>query len=169
MNGHSALREITRRELHPNIGLKEASRTQVLTALEALLADEFVLYTKTLNFHWNVTGPRFNDLHKFLEEQYRQLQDMVDSVAERSRHLGGRALGTLKEFSAKARLEESERAPKADQMLMELGRDHETVIRTLREDVEECGRLGDQGTMDFLTGLMAAHEKMAWMLRSFAA
>lgn len=156
--------------MNATIGLKETSRSQVLVLLDLLLADEYVLYTKTRHFHWNVTGPRFNELHKFFEAQYEQLNGFIDETAERSRALGGRASGSLKEFLAKTRLKETVgRVPSADGMLGELLHDHEAVIRTLRRDVDECARAGDQGTADFLTGLMTAHEKMAWMLRSFVS
>src|SRR5919108_1621840 len=89
-----------------NIGLSEEQREGVVAILNALLADEYVLYTKTRNYHWNVVGPRFNDLHKFFEAQYSALNDIVDDVAERARALGGRSLGTLAEFSQHARLKE---------------------------------------------------------------
>jgi starvation-inducible DNA-binding protein len=126
-----------------------------------------VLYTKTRNFHWNVVGPHFNDMHKFFEAQYEILDGHVDAVAERARSLGGRALGSLKEFLYAARLKESVgRTLKEGVMLAELLRDHEALIKTLRADVDETARLGDAGTADFLTGLLAEHEKMAWMLRS---
>jgi len=152
------------------IGLTASSKNAVLSLLDLTLADEFVLYTKTRNFHWNVTGFHFGALHKFFEEQYEQLDGIIDETAERSRAVGGRALGSMKEFLAKARLAESVgKALKEESMLAELLSDHEALIRSLRHDVAECDRLGDQGTTDFLTGLLKAHEKMAWMLRSFAA
>jgi starvation-inducible DNA-binding protein len=154
--------------MNAGIGLKESSRAEVLSLLDPILADEYVLYTKTRNFHWNVTGFHFSALHKFFQEQYEQLDAIVDEVAERSRALGGRALGSMKEFLAAARLGESPaRALKEEDMLAELLTDHETLIRSLRKDVDEAARLGDQGTADFLTGVMESHEKMAWMLRSF--
>lgn len=154
--------------MNANIGLKESSRGKLLALLDALLADEYLLYTKTRNFHWNVTGPQFNDLHKFFEAQYGTLDGFVDAVAERSRALGGRSLGSMKEFLDKARLDESVgRAPRAEAMLAELLRDHEKLVRWLRADVDEAGKLGDLGTADFLTGIMEEHEKMAWMLRAF--
>jgi len=154
--------------MNVNLGLKESSRTKVLALLDALLSDEYLLYTKTRNFHWNVTGPQFNDLHKFFEAQYGTLDGFVDDVAERSRALGGRAQGSMKEFLSAARLEESRgRSPRADAMLSELLRDHEKLVRWLRADVDAAAKLGDQGTADFLTGLLEEHEKMSWMLRSF--
>ena len=156
--------------MNASLGLKESSRSKVLAVLDPVLADEYVLYTKTRNFHWNVVGPHFNDMHKFFEAQYEILDGHVDAVAERSRALGGRALGSLKEFISAARLKESVgRTLKEEVMLAELLRDHEALIRTLREDVDETARLGDAGTADFLTGILEEHEKMAWMLRSFVS
>jgi starvation-inducible DNA-binding protein len=154
--------------MNPNIAIADKSQQHVVNTLNALLADEYVLYTKTRNYHWNVVGPQFNDLHKFFEGQYEALDQIVDDVAERARTLGGRALGTLAEFGQEARLKEhpGER-PDARMMLADLLADHETVVRQLRDDLATAAGLGDAGTSDFLTGLMEKHEKMAWMLRAF--
>jgi len=155
--------------MKPNIAIPDAGRDAVVALLNALLADEYVLYTKTRNYHWNVTGPQFNDLHKFFESQYEALDDTVDEVAERARSLGGRAAGSLAEFAKTTRLkEEAGGAPPARDMLASLLADHEAVIRTLRADIATVqDKHGDVGTADFLTGLMEEHEKMAWMLRAF--
>ena len=104
-----------------NIGIPDDNRQKVVAILNTLLADEFLLYTKTRNFHWNVTGPQFNDLHKFFESLYEALDEVVDEVAERARALDGRALGTLEEFRTKARLGEKPGAvPAARDMLATL-------------------------------------------------
>ena len=155
--------------MQPNIGLSAAQREGVVEILNKLLADEFVLYTKTRNYHWNVVGPRFNDLHKFFESQYDQLEEIIDDTAERARALGGHAIATLTEYQKLARLQEHPGTyPAADEMLHNLHADHETVIRQLRTDLADAqDKCGDAGTADFLTGLMETHEKMAWMLRSF--
>ena len=151
-----------------NIGIADDDRRRVVAILNTLLADEFLLYTKTRNFHWNVTGPQFNDLHKFFEAQYEALDETIDAVAERARSLGGRALGTLEEFRASARLGEKPGAPPARDMLAALLADHEALVRALREDITAVNdRHRDVGTADFLTGLLEQHEKSAWMLRSF--
>jgi starvation-inducible DNA-binding protein len=153
----------------PNIGIRDGDRQGVIAILNTLLADEYVLYTKTRNYHWNVTGLQFNDLHKFFETQYEALDDVVDEVAERVRALGGRAAGTLEEFRKSARLtEEPGVVPAARDMLAALLADHEALARTLRGDVDMVTeRFKDAGTADFLTGLLEQHEKAAWMLRSF--
>ena len=152
-----------------NIGLSDESREGVAKILNTLLSDEYILYTKTRNYHWNVTGPQFNDLHKFFEAQYEDLDEMIDEVAERARSLGKRSFGTLTEFSKHARLKEHPaQALNAKEMIAALLEDHEAVIRTLRTDLATFGeKFGDMGTNDFLTGTMEKHEKMAWMLRSF--
>ena len=152
-----------------NIGLSEGPRQAVAKILSALLADEYVLYTKTRNYHWNVVGRQFNDLHKFFAEQYEAIDDFVDDVAERARTLGGHSVATLAEFVEAARLKEHPgQYPSADDMLENLLSDHETIIRQLRADADAAAsKFHDMGTNDFLTGLMEEHEKMAWMLRSF--
>jgi starvation-inducible DNA-binding protein len=155
--------------MKPNIDLSDEQREGVVKILNLVLSDEYLLYTKTRNYHWNVTGPQFNDLHKFFEEQYSELNEIVDEVAERARSLGGWAFGTLTEFSQHARLTEHPgQYPKAREMIAKLLADHEANIRQLRTDLETCAeRYHDMGTNDFLTGLMEKHEKMAWMLRAF--
>ena len=151
-----------------NIGLSDEQREGVVKILNGILSDEYVLYTKTRNYHWNVTGPQFNDLHKFFEEQYTELNVVVDDVAERARSLGGWAFGTLAEFSQHARLEEHPgQYHSAREMIANLLADHEANIRQLRVDLEAAEKHHDMGTNDFLTGLMEKHEKMAWMLRAF--
>ncbi len=152
-----------------NTGLSEGDLSGVGEILNTLLADEYVLYTKTRNYHWNVVGPQFNDLHRFFEKQYEELNEIVDDVAERARSLGSPALGTLREFVDRTRLAEQPGSyPDAMSMISGLLEDHEAVIRTLRVDLETCAeRYHDLGTNNFLTDLMEKHEKMSWMLRAF--
>jgi starvation-inducible DNA-binding protein len=153
----------------PELGMSDPDLAGAAQILNTLLADEYVLYTKTRNYHWNVTGPQFNDLHRFFEGQYEQLNEVVDEVAERARTLGSPAFGTLTEFSEVTRLSEHPGVyPDAMTMIANLLGDHEAIVRVLRTDLETCTeRYHDPGTSDFLTGLMERHEKMAWMLRSF--
>jgi starvation-inducible DNA-binding protein len=152
-----------------DIGIAESNRIAVSKILNIILADEFVLYTKTLNYHWNVVGPDFSEYHLFLEAQYKKLAEILDDVAERVRSVGGTAFGSLAEFSSNSRLKEYPGAlfneSELIQMLLE---DHQTVIISLREQIEVTyDRYHDAGTSNFLTDLMEKHEKMAWMLRSF--
>jgi starvation-inducible DNA-binding protein len=157
--------------MNVNIGLDDSSRGGVARILDRLLADEFVLYIKTRRFHWNVVGPHFAELHRLFESQYEQLDDIVDEVAERARSLGGTAAGSLREFLELTRLAENAGDnPAAERMIAALLADHESLIRSLRADLETASdQYGDAGTGDFLTGLLERHEKMAWMLRAHLA
>lgn len=155
--------------MKPNIGITEQNLEGVIKILSALLADEYVLYTKARNYHWNVVGMQFNDLHKFFQSLYEELNEYVDDIAERIRTLGGNAIATLKEFLENTRLKEHPgEYPDAKTMLSNLLNDYETIIRNLRNDITTVSeKYQDLGTADFLTELMEKHEKTAWMLRSF--
>jgi len=151
-----------------NIGITEANRKAVAVQLEKLLADEFVLYTKTLNAHWNVEGTDFHSMHLFFEGQYGQLQEQADSVAERIRSLGHYAPATMKSFLALTHLTEFNES-KNDSLgfIKELLQDHESIIEFIRGNINSFANdYGDATTSDFITGLAEAHEKMAWMLRA---
>ncbi len=152
-----------------NIGLTDQQCAGVAEILDRTLSDLFVLYTKTRNYHWNVVGEHFRDLHKLLEEQFEELEEAIDLVAERSRKIGAPALGTLKEFLQHASLKEQPGDyPDSFTMLSNLCADHEAVIQWLRQAADDCDdKYHDMGTNDFLLGLMQEHEKMAWMLRSY--
>ena len=153
--------------MKPNLGLSSKSRDTVGALLARLLADEHVLYVKTRNFHWNVTGLDFGSLHALFESQYTALAETIDEIAERIRMLGAVAPGSMKEFLKLARIDEQPGGKlEAEKMIAALLSDHEAIIRTLREDVEKAGQAGDAGTNDFLVGLLESHEKTAWMLRA---
>ncbi|MDF9797641.1 starvation-inducible DNA-binding protein [Catalinimonas alkaloidigena] len=152
----------------PSIGLSEDNRAGAAEILNHILANESVLYTKTRNFHWNVTGPLFYSLHNLLEEQYQQLATSIDEIAERSRQMGFRAIGSMQEFLDLASLKESKDEKLSDtEMVARLVKDHESLIESMRVDIEKLeDELQDAGNADFVTALLQEHEKMAWMLRS---
>ncbi len=151
-----------------NIGLPEATLKSSIEMLKKLQADEYVLYTKTLKFHWNVTqNLNFKALHAFFLEQYEQLLTFTDDVAERIRALGGEAPGTQTEFLKLTRLkEEPGVVPSAQDMIKKLLDDHEAIIRSIREDISATAKIDDMGTNNFLSDLITKHEKTAWMLRA---
>ena len=151
-----------------NTGISGANSKKVADALNQVLADEFVLYTKTLKFHWNIEGRDFHALHLFLDDQYHQLQTIIDSVAERVRKVGHFAIGSMKEFLAEASLKEHAATTSvAESMLAELVSDHDAIIRKTRTLIDDFDKkYDDKGSSDFITGIMKEHEKMAWMLRS---
>lgn len=152
-----------------NIGLNESSRDGVIEVLKGVLGNQHVLYIKKRNFHWNLIGERFHTLHVFYEQQYEALATAIDSTAERIRMVGGVSPGSMKEFLGLASLQEVEGSLVEGEVTIEaLVKDHEQVIRELREAIGKVeDEYGDVGTADFLTGLIQAHEGMAWMLRSF--
>lgn len=151
-----------------NTGISKENSKKVAEILNQLLADEFLLYTKTLNFHWNIEGSNFHSLHLFLDEQYNQLQIIIDSVAERVRNIGHFATGSMKEFMQIASLSEQPGgAAVSEDMIKQLVDDHDAIIRKTRGliyDLDE--EYDDAGSADFITGIMKEHEKMAWMLRA---
>lgn len=154
--------------METEIGIQPANRAEVANSLNRLLADEHVLYIKTRNAHWNVEGPDFHAAHKFLEEQYQQLEEIIDEVAERIRIIGHYANGTMQKFLEVTHLSEQGREKNSSLgFYKELLDDHEAIIMHSREAIEHyINDWQDQGTGDFVTGIMETHEKMAWMLRA---
>jgi len=154
--------------MNAKIGITPANLQAVSAELSKLLADEFVLYTKTRNAHWNVEGPDFHTKHLFFESQYEQLDDTMDSVAERIRQLGHYAPATLQSFLSLTHLTEKSSQPNDSLgFIRELLEDHESIIIFLRENISKfANEYGDLGTSDFITGLMEKHEQMAWFLRA---
>lgn len=151
------------------IGITEAHLKNSISILSSILANEMTLYIKLRKFHWNVSGQSFMELHKLFEGQYTQLEVSIDETAERISKLGGKTIGTMKEFSDLTIIKESpNQYPGQKEMLQELVEDHETLIVQLRKDVDaSADENKDAGTADFLTGLMLGHETMAWTLRRY--
>lgn len=153
--------------MNANIGISDSNTKAVALELNKLLANEFVLYTKTRNYHWNVTGANFFELHKLFEGQYEQLQSIIDDTAERIRAIGHFAEGRLVDYLKLTDLLEPEYTSNEKEQLKNLLDDHETIIRILRRLITEFSdTYKDLGSSDFVTGLLREHEKMAWMLRA---
>lgn len=150
------------------IGIKPEHMQSTADHLQKILANEFVLYTKTRKAHWNVECPNFYDRHKFFEEQYSVLEQLVDDVAERIRTIGHYPIATLTNFLALTSLTEQGRIKTdTEDLIAELLNDHETIIIEIRELlVNPTAVTLDAGTVDFMTTLMSKHEKMAWILRA---
>ena len=149
-----------------NIGMSDSDRAKIAEGLSALLADSYTLYMMTHNFHWNVTGPRFNDLHNMFMGQYTEQWTALDTIAERIRALGHPAPGTYKEFVKLASIKEIDGVPKAADMVRHLMEAQEATARTARKLFPVVDAANDQPTADLLTQRMDIHEKTAWMLRS---
>jgi len=150
-----------------NIGISEQDRSAIAQGLSRLLADTFTLYLTTHNFHWNVRGPMFNSLHDMFMQQYTELWNAVDPVAERIRSLGYPAPGSYKLFSSLTSLPDApEQPPTALEMVRILVKGHEGVARTARELFPLADKANDEPTADLLTQRLTVHEQTAWMLRS---
>lgn len=151
-----------------DIGLTKKDLEKSVKNLTLLLSNEMVLYVKLRKFHWNVSGNSFMELHKLFEEQYNDVENIIDEVAERIGKLGDKTIGTMNEFLKHAILKESTNYETQDKMLAELLSDHEKVISNLRDmiaSLEEDSK--DFGTIDFITGIIQSHESKAWVLRRY--
>ena len=150
-----------------DIGISDSDRQKIAEGLSKLLADTYTLYLNTHNFHWNVTGPMFNTLHLMFMDQYTELWNSVDVIAERIRALDQFAIGSYKDFSQYSSVKDAPSIPpKAKEMVALLVVGHETVIKTIRSIYGLVGTASDQATEDMLTQRINVHEKTAWMLRS---
>jgi starvation-inducible DNA-binding protein len=149
-----------------NTGINARDRARIAQGLSRVLADTYLLYLKTHNFHWNVEGPMFQTLHLMFMEQYTEAWNAIDLVAERIRALGHYAPGTYKEYVKLARIKETDGVPRAEKMVRLLIDAQESLVRTAREVLPLAEEANDQPTLDLLTQRMDIHEKNAWMLRS---
>ena len=153
--------------MHMDIGLSAEDRARIVESLSTVLADAYMLYLKTHNFHWNVTGPMFSTLHVMFEEQYTEQWNALDDIAERIRALGHFAPATSRRYAELSNIKEEADVLSAKDMIRQLVDGNETLVRTLRAGVKIADELDDFPTADMLTTRMEVHEKNAWMLRSF--
>ena len=149
-----------------NIGIAPEHRAEIAQGLKHLLADSYTLYLQTHNFHWNVTGPQFRELHLLFEEQYTELAVAVDDIAERIRTLGVEAPGTYGQFTALTSIDEVDGVPSAQAMIEILTAGHEQVVRTCRDVLARAQAGGDESSAALISDRMRIHEKTAWMLRA---
>ncbi|MGB3623115.1 DNA starvation/stationary phase protection protein [Ketobacter sp. MCCC 1A13808] len=149
-----------------DIGIKESDRVATADALKELLADSYTLYLQTHNFHWNVTGPQFRELHLMFEEHYQELAVAVDDIAERIRTLGVSAPGTYKEFAQLSSIQETDDIPSGSEMVDILNKGHEQVVKTCRKVLKIAQDSDDESSASLASDRMRIHEKTAWMLRA---
>lgn len=153
--------------LKMDIGISDKDRAAIAQGLSRLLADTYTLYLTTHNFHWNVTGPMFNSLHAMFMEQYTELWNAVDPIAERIRALGHVAPGSYAQYAQLSSLPDAPaEPPKALEMVRILVQGHEAVARTARSLFPLVDKANDEPTADVLVQRLSVHEQTAWMLRS---
>ena len=152
-----------------DIGVPQDRLQEMSTRLNVLLADEHVLYVKTRNFHWNVTGKSFYEYHEFFEQLYTELAEKIDEIAEEVRTLGHFSIGSMKDFLELSRLLESKQHSSKDalKMIEELKDDHETIVKQTKQDIAKAEEFDMATTADFLVDIVRYHEKRAWMLRAY--
>jgi starvation-inducible DNA-binding protein len=138
----------------------------LIEGLCQLLADTYLLYLKTQNFHWNVVGPHFYALHKLFEEQYTQLSAAADTIAERIRALDARAPGSFAEFLKITSLEEADAEVSDAEMVGSLLISHATISMNLGRLIAAATEARDDATLDMLITRKEEHDKATWMLKS---
>jgi len=150
------------------IGIDPMDLQAVASVLCVVLADEYIVYGKTRNAHWNIEGPDFYSQHLFFEKQYMELHEIIDNVAERIRTIGHYAPGRLTDVLQLTRLSEVPlNGTLSSDFFRELLSDHESLIIHLRANISQLQDLNhDSGSGDFLTDILEFHEKSAWMLRA---
>ena len=151
-----------------DIGINQKDREAVAENLKKLLADSYTLYLQTHNFHWNVTGTMFNQLHLMFEGHYTELAIAVDDIAERIRSLDVTAPGTYREFIQLSSIKEVDGVPSADEMVGLLTKGHEQVVRTCRLALAVAQKTDDESSAALISDRMRVHEKTAWMLRALS-
>lgn len=152
-----------------DIGINSSDREAIASHLKILLADSYTLYLQTHNFHWNVTGPMFPQLHLMFEEHYTELAIAVDDIAERIRSLDVAAPGTYKAFANLSSIKEIDGVPDASEMVTILTKSHEAVVKTCRNALTIAQKADDESSAALISDRMRVHEKTAWMLRALQA
>ncbi|WP_084399190.1 Dps family protein [Henriciella aquimarina] len=149
-----------------DVGLDKKDRAASIEALRKVLGETYALYFKTHGYHWNVTGPRFKALHELFMQQYTELWQALDELAERIRALGEFAPASSDEIASYATIKPDNGVPDAEDMINNLVRGHETIAQVARDGVNAAEAGDDAVTADLMTQRAAAAEKAAWMLRA---
>ena len=160
--------------MNPNYSTIKTSRNHVVKQprnvtkeLSCALANTYAIYLKTQNYHWNVTGSLFGTLHRLFDEQYHELADAIDTIAERIRAVGTFAPATFKQFEDLNEIAEDREVPTAEAMLQNLAAGHEQIATRICDSIAVCNHNNDFASADLLIKRVGCHEKYAWMLRSF--
>ena len=163
--GSTALKDREKQEPETRTGLSTDGVARISSALRQLLADVFVLYLKTKNFHWHMSGPHFRDYHLLLDEHGDQLFAMTDAIAERARKIGGATLRSISDISCHQRLQDNnEESLSAERMLDELAVDNGRLTEYLRSTHETCTQFNDVATSSLIETWIDETERRTWFL-----
>ncbi len=155
-----------RSNMKVNNGMTEKEKKKVADGLQSLLADTYALYLKTHNYHWNMEGEPFIGIHKLLEEQYEEMADAVDEIAERIRALGHYAEASFSSFSKRTKIPEEKKRGSWKEMVKKLVEGHELMAKRYRPFIPASQKENDEMTADMVIDRIKFHEKAAWLLRA---
>lgn len=141
----------------------------LVDTLTSALASTFALYFKTHCYHWNITGPTFPHLHRLFEDQYTDMWEAVDTLAEHIRQQDEFAPTSLSKMVSLSQISEDEECPNARQMVLNLIAEHEAVIMVLNAVLAAAREMEDEAVATFIGDRLAAHSKMRWMLKATAS
>jgi starvation-inducible DNA-binding protein len=135
-----------------------------IKALEIVLADSYALYLKTQNYHWNVTGIHFRQLHLMFEEQYKELATPIDNIAERIRALGSLTPASFDALQKLTTLDKPMPTATAEIMLEDIMQDQEKIIATINKAIAIAKKHDDEATITLLADRLLVHDKNHWMI-----
>ncbi len=146
------------------LNINEEKLLPVVVELNTLLADYHIYYQKLRNFHWNILGQNFFDLHDKFEELYEDARTKIDEIAERILTLRYHPMSNLSAYLEASSIEESDTSLKDTEMVQETLKAHEVLLRQMTKVVEQADAVGDEGTIDLIGAYIRELEKMSWML-----
>ena len=150
------------------LGFSSVETNEVVDALNLLLANYQVHYQKLRDFHWNVTGPDFFDIHEQFEVEYNAVKLNIDDIAERIRVFGKTPYSTLQEYLDESNIKEAKRGVSADDMVRQILNDFEILMSFMIDTIEAANKIGDTSTSDMVTKMMKRMEKRHWIFTAFS-
>lgn len=140
----------------------------VVSELNVLLADYHVHYQKLRNFHWNILGKNFFDLHQRFEEMYNETRVKIDEVAERIVTLKYHPISNLSDYVEVSKIKESSPLQSDKEMVIEIINDHRIILEQLSKIVDKAEKAKDEGTLDMMGAYIRELEKSTWMLNAWS-
>ncbi len=153
-------------KINVNVGLENKARSDIASKLSTVLSDTYVLLIKTQCYHWNVRGNQFYGIHHLTEQQYNNIFQAIDDIAERIRSLGFDAPGTIREFQSFTTLDEAKKGLSQHEMIADLVKNHEEISKSIDHAKEVADKGRDDATSDLMIERLRFHQKAAWMWRS---
>ena len=149
--------------LDPN----NSQTTQMVSEINALLADHFALYVKTKNFHWHVKGPRFRDLHLLFDEQAIEIRDQIDDIGERARKIGGETITSVGMIMQHTQVKDEDSTQlTAEEMVTKLRDDNQAMVERLKSMKKTAEAAGDNATDGLIDDWTDMAEERVWFLNS---